>query len=87
MNRTTEMIGLTSGALTTFSFVPQAVAVWRRVPSPVPDVSLTTYAVLAVGIVGWIVYGVRIRSFAVKMWNAITLAIAVGILAYKLIYG
>ena len=87
MNRTTEMIGLTSGALTTFSFVPQAIAVWRRVPNPVPDVSLATYVVLAVGIVGWIVYGIRIGSFAVKIWNIITLGLALAILAYKIIYG
>ncbi len=87
MNRTTEMIGLTSGALTTFSFVPQAIAVWRRLPNPVSDVSLATYVVLSVGIVGWIIYGVRIRSFAVKMWNAMTLGIALCIMVYKLIYG
>lgn len=87
MNRRTEMLGFVSGAFTTFSFVPQAIAVWRRVPRPVPDVSLATYVVLTFGIAGWILYGIRISSFAVKLWNIITLCFALSILAYKIIYG
>ena len=77
-------LGLVCNALL---FVPQAIAVWRRAPMPVPDVSLTTYIVLAFGISGWILYGIRISSFAVKLWNIITLCFAFSILAYKVMYG
>ena len=83
----TELLGLISGAMTTFSFLPQVIAVWRLAPSPAPQVSMTMYGVIMVGVAGWIIYGFRIRSRPVVGWNILTLLFSLAIFSYKLIYG
>ncbi|KKW47192.1 MAG: hypothetical protein A2128_01140 [Candidatus Liptonbacteria bacterium GWC1_60_9] len=87
MDKRTEVLGLVSGALTTSSFLPQVVAVWRMAPKPAADISMLMYGILLVGIVGWIVYGFRIKSWPVKIWNVLSLLLALAVFSYKLIYG
>ena len=83
----TEWLGLCSGALTTFAFLPQIVAIWKMAPRPAPAVSLATYIVIAIGVAGWVVYGHLKHLIAVKVWNAITFVFVCAVLVYKLKYG
>jgi MtN3 and saliva related transmembrane protein len=80
-----DLIGLVAGALTTVAFVPQLVKLYTTKSGR--DVSGRTFALFSVGVVLWLMYGVRIRSAPVVVANAVTLVISVVILALKFRYG
>lgn len=82
-----ERIGLVSATLTTISFLPQSVLVWRDRPAPAESVSLLTFTIFCFGVMIWIWYGTRIKRPIVIWANTISLLIGISILAYKLIYG
>ncbi len=83
----TDKLGFVAGALATGSFVPQVYKVWAERPMPATAISLPMYVIFILGVSGWLIFGVRIKSGPVVIWNAITLALAALILAYKLMYG
>ncbi|MBI5306600.1 SemiSWEET transporter [Candidatus Wolfebacteria bacterium] len=82
-----ENLGLFSGALTTFAFIPQIVSIWSKMPKPAEDVSFSMYIIFIIGIIGWLIYGIKIKKAPIIIWNAITFVLAVSIIGYKIIYG
>ena len=78
------LIGLLAGVLTTVSFLPQLVKAWRT--RSTGDISLAMYVVFTVGVSLWLIYGVYLNSLPVIAANAITLVIALFILALKIRY-
>ncbi len=80
-----EVLGFIGGALTTCGFVPQVIRVYRL--RSAREISLTFTVLFTLGIIFWIAYGVFFRLPSVILWNAITLALAVGLLVAKLKYG
>jgi len=81
----TELLGLVAGTLTTISFVPQVLKVWRS--RSAADISLAMFLLFTVGVLLWGVYGVLIGSLAVIVANAVTFLLTVGIIAMKLRWG
>ncbi len=79
-----EVIGYLAAALTTCSFVPQAWHTFRT--RDVSGISLGMYCVFACGVGLWLAYGVLLRAWPIVVANAITLALALAILAMKLRY-
>jgi MtN3 and saliva related transmembrane protein len=79
-----EGIGSTAAFCTTVSFLPQLIRVWRR--KSASDISLTMFLFFSLGVFLWLVYGLGIGSFPVIAANAVTLALALAILALKLYY-
>ena len=79
---TTEMIGYFSAFLTTFAFVPQAYHSWKT--RDLSGVSLPMYSLFTVGVLGWIVYGLKIGSLPVILANIVTLLLACIVLWLKL---
>ncbi len=75
------VVGLVSGTLTTLSFIPQVVRSWRR--KSVADLSATMLVTFAIGVAGWIGYGVMTAALPVIVSNAVTLALALALLAMK----
>jgi MtN3 and saliva related transmembrane protein len=80
-----ELIGYVAASLTTASFVPQARLIYRT--RNVSGVSLGMYSVFTVGVALWLAYGLLQRAWPVVAANAVTLLLAVSILAMKLRYG
>lgn len=80
-----EYIGFIAAFLTTFSFLPQVVKVWRT--RSAEDLSLVMYLMFTTGVLLWLVYGLRIHSAPVAAANAVTLALALSILVAKIRYG
>ena len=80
-----DWIGYAAAALTTFSFVPQAWLTFRT--RDVRGISLGMYSAFTAGIAQWLAYGLLLRAWPIVVANAITLALAVSILAMKLAYG
>ena len=78
------MVGLLAGALTTASLLPQITKIWRT--KSADDVSTGMFVVFGIGVVLWLVYGIANEDIAVIAANAVTLVLAVGILALKLRY-
>lgn len=83
----TDILGYVSATLTTASFVPQVISVWSIQPAPATVVSLRMYEILTAGIVGWLIYGVRSKSWPIAIANGVTLLLALSIIVYKVKYG
>ena len=79
---TTDFIGYFSAFLTTFAFVPQAYHSWKT--RDLSGVSLPMYSLFSAGVVGWIVYGVKIASLPVIFANVVTLVLACAVLWLKI---
>ena len=80
-----ELIGYCAAALTTLSFLPQAWHTWRT--RDVRGISLGMYSAFTLGVALWLLYGLLLGAWPVVLANAITLALAAGILGMKLRYG
>ena len=81
---TADLIGSLGACLTTLSFVPQAWLTFKT--RDVSGVSLLMYSVFTVGVALWLAYGLLLRSWPMVIANAITLLLALMILAMKLVY-
>ena len=80
-----DLIGYLAAALTTCSFLPQALHTFRT--RDVSGISLGMYSVFTVGIALWLVYGLALSAWPIVVANAITLLLAGTILGMKLVYG
>jgi MtN3 and saliva related transmembrane protein len=76
------LLGSVAGICTTGAFLPQAIRVWRL--KRADEISLVTFLVLAVGTMIWLTYGVLVGSWPIILANAVTLVLALTIVALKL---
>lgn len=81
----TDALGYLAAVLTTSAFVPQAWLTFRT--RDVSGISLAMYSAFTLGIVLWLVYGWMLGAWPVIIANAITLALAAGILTMKIVLG
>ncbi len=79
------IIGLTAATFATIAFIPQALKVVKT--KQTRDLSLKMYAIFAIGVFLWIIYGYMISSLPVLLANIITFILVVMILWMKLKYG
>jgi MtN3 and saliva related transmembrane protein len=77
----THWLGYTAAALTTGSFVPQALLTLRT--RDVSGISLGMYSSFTLGVALWLVYGLTLGDWPIVVANALTLAMAVLILYTK----
>lgn len=82
---TGEWVGFVAAALTTLSFIPQAVRTIRT--KETHGISLGMYVMFTVGIAFWLAYGIVLMSWPMILSNIVTLALSATILAMKLRYG
>jgi MtN3 and saliva related transmembrane protein len=80
----TECIGFVAATLTTASFIPQAWLTFKT--KDVSGISLGMYSVFTGGVAAWLLYGLMLGAWPVVVANAVTLALASGILVMKLRY-
>jgi MtN3 and saliva related transmembrane protein len=76
-----DMIGLMAAALTTLSFLPQALLVIRT--GKTDGISLVMYVMFTIGVAGWLAYGMLTRSMPIIVANMVTLLLASVILGLK----
>jgi len=82
-----EILGLFAGICTTSAFIPQVITVWSMKPVPAVSISLPMYIFFTLGVIGWAVYGYKIRSQSIIIMNSITALLAFSIVVYKCMYG
>jgi MtN3 and saliva related transmembrane protein len=80
-----EWFGYAAAALTTGSFIPQAIMTIRT--RDTRGISRGMYAMFTVGVALWLTYGIVIDSWPMIVANTVTLALAGSILALKLRFG
>jgi MtN3 and saliva related transmembrane protein len=80
-----DLIGYVAAALTTSSFVPQAIKTIRS--RDTHAISLGMYVTFTIGIALWFVYGLALGSWPVILSNVLTFALASTILVLKIRYG
>ncbi|MBD1869553.1 SemiSWEET transporter [Oculatella sp. FACHB-28] len=80
----TFLLGLLAGLLTTTAFVPQVLRTWRT--KSANDLSTGMFVVFCSGVTLWLIYGILTRDFPVIIANAVTLMLALTILAMKFKY-
>jgi len=78
----TDGLGYAAAALTTGSFVPQAVLTLRT--RDVSGISLAMYASFTIGVALWLAYGVALGQWPIVVANTVTLGLAAVILSVKL---
>ncbi len=79
------ILGLIAAVLTTTSFVPQVIQVWKT--HQTKDLSLPMYLILFAGSCFWLVYGLLIASLPVIAVNATCIVLTFAIIMMKLRYG
>lgn len=84
MTAWTDWVGYVAATLTTCSFVPQAWLTFRT--RDVQGISLGMYSAFALGVALWLAYGLLLGAWPIVLANAVTLALALGILGMKLRY-
>ena len=78
----TTMLGYFAGFLTTISFLPQVMKIWKS--RSASDLSLGMFSIFSVGVMCWLVYGFLLQETPMIFWNAVTLVLALTILVMKL---
>ncbi len=76
------MLGYFAGFLTTISFLPQVMKIWKS--RSASDLSLGMFSVFSVGVMCWLVYGFLLQETPMIFWNAVTLVLALTILVMKI---
>ena len=78
----TDLLGYTAAALTTCSFVPQAVLTLRT--RDTRGISLGMYSAFTLGVALWLVYGLMLGEWPIIVANTVTLGLAATILVTKI---
>ena len=79
------LVSAVAATLTTAAFLPQALHILRH--KDTRAISLQMYVAFATGVLLWMVFGVLIGNLPIIVSNAITLGLALAIIAMKLKYG
>lgn len=72
-----DLLGLVAATLSTGSFVPQVVRLWRT--RNAEGISLLTFAALAGGVSLWLAYGIMLGALPIIVANAITLVLVLAV--------
>ena len=78
-----DAIGYAAAALTTGSFVPQALHTLRT--RDVSGISLAMYGTFTAGVALWLAYGLSLGEWPIVAANAVTLLLAATILVTKIV--
>jgi len=77
-----DWLGFAAAALTTASFLPQALLTLRT--RDVSGISLGMYSAFTAGVALWLVFGLYLGSWPIIVSNVVTLGLAIVILATKI---
>jgi MtN3 and saliva related transmembrane protein len=75
-------VGLLAGILSTWSFVPQILKIWRE--GDTEAISVRMFAIRSFGSTLWAIYGYGVGSLPVLIFSALNLVLSTAILVLKL---
>ena len=79
-----DLFGFLADFLTTIAFLPQLYKTWRT--KSAGDVSLIMLILFIIGLIFWIIYGIKINSIPILVANIITFIFNFSILILKITY-
>lgn len=79
-----EAFGFAAALLTTISFLPQVVRIWRR--KQADDISLPAFTAFTLGVACWLTYGLLLGKWPLIVANVPTLILAASVLLLTLRY-
>jgi len=79
-----EFFGFSAALLTTIAFLPQLYKTWKT--KSADDVSLIMLILFIIGLICWIIYGLKINSIPILVANIFTLVFNFLILILKTTY-
>ncbi|NLD92426.1 MAG: SemiSWEET transporter [Fibrobacter sp.] len=79
-----DIIGYLAGALTTISFLPQVIQVWKT--RSTKDLSIVMFLLFSLGLILWLIYGISVMQLPIILANGFTLLMASIIIVFKIIY-
>jgi MtN3 and saliva related transmembrane protein len=77
-----DILGYLAASLTTISFLPQALRVYKS--KDARAISFWMYLIFSLGVFLWLVYGVLISAWPIVVANSITLLLSLWILWMKI---
>lgn len=78
------IIGFLGGILTTVSFLPQVIHIWKT--RSTRDLSAGMFLLFSVGVLLWLIYGIFLKELPVIIANSVTLILSITILVFKFKY-
>ena len=79
-----DSFGFLAAFLTTIAFLPQVYKTWQT--KSADDVSLVMLILFIIGLICWIIYGIKINSIPILVANIFTLIFNFSILILKITY-
>tara|TARA_Y100001968_G_scaffold129458_1_gene118143 strand:- start:52 stop:327 length:276 start_codon:yes stop_codon:yes gene_type:complete len=79
-----DLFGFLAALLTTIAFLPQLHKTWKT--KSADDVSLSMLILFIVGLLCWIIYGLKINSIPILVANIVTFLFNFSILILKLTF-
>ncbi len=79
-----DLFGFMAALLTTIAFLPQLYKTWKT--RSANDVSLVMLILFIIGLICWIIFGIKINSIPILVANVITLIFNFSILILKIKY-
>ena len=77
-----EILGLVAGTITSITFVPQVIKIWKT--KSAKDLSMTMLLLLMLGVILWLAYGLVIMDTAIIYTNSMVLAMSMVMMFFKL---
>ena len=77
-----DLVGYLAAALTTASFLPQAIMTVKT--RDTSSLSLGMYSMFTMGVLLWLIYGIYLSNLAIIAANAVTFLLATLILSFKI---
>jgi MtN3 and saliva related transmembrane protein len=78
----TQLLGLVAGSFTTIAFLPQVIKTWKS--RSAKDLSLGMFSLFCLGVLLWLIYGIKVKDMPVIIANMVTLLLASSLLFFKL---
>ncbi|MCB0709249.1 MAG: SemiSWEET transporter [Chitinophagaceae bacterium] len=79
-----QILGLAAGTITSITFLPQVIKIWKTKSSK--DLSLSMLALLILGVSMWLLYGILVMDAAIIYTNSMVLTMSLVMLFFKIKY-
>ena len=76
-----SILGLVAGTITSITFVPQVIKIWKT--RSAKDLSVAMLLLLLLGVSMWLVYGILVKDVAIIYTNSMVLAMGLLMLYFK----
>ncbi len=77
----TEILGLAAGTITSITFLPQVIHVWKT--KSAKDISLGMLLLLLLGVFMWLAYGIILENAAIIYTNSMVIIMGLILLYFK----